>query len=330
MRKAIFALDPAKFSLIYGEEERADIARLVSVDPHPYRKEELRADPRPLEGVEIVFSGWDAPCFDAELLSHAPALKIVLYGAGSVRRVVTPAFWDRGLRISSAYAANAVPVAEYVLSQILFCLKQGYRLSREVREARRFVAKENLAGAYRSTVGLVSLGMIGRKVAALLRHFDVKTIAYARHTTPADAEALGVELCPLDDVFRRSDVVSLHTPWLPETEGMVLGRHFRSMKPYAAFINSARGAVVREEEMVAVLRERPDIQAVLDVTYPEPPVPDSPLYTLPNVVLTPHLAGSVGPECRRMGRCMVEELERYLAGEPLRCELSREKAELLA
>jgi len=111
---------------------------------------------------------------------------------------------------------------------------------------------------------------------------------------------------------------------------MIRGSHFAAMKPGATFINTARGAVVREDEMIEVLRDRPDLYAILDVTDPEPPVPDSPLFTLPNVVLTPHIAGSLGPECRRMGRYMVEELQRYVAGRPLKWEISHERARILA
>jgi phosphoglycerate dehydrogenase-like enzyme len=117
---------------------------------------------------------------------------------------------------------------------------------------------------------------------------------------------------------------------LKETEGLITGAHFLSMKPGAAFINTARGAVVREAEMAEAARQRPDLQFVLDVTYPEPPASGSPLYSLPNVVLTPHIAGSMGRECRRMGRFMVDEVRRYLAGEPLQGEVTRETAPLLA
>jgi phosphoglycerate dehydrogenase-like enzyme len=125
-------------------------------------------------------------------------------------------------------------------------------------------------------------------------------------------------------------VVSLHTPWLKETEGMITGQHIASMRPGATFINTARGAVVREQELIDVLQQRPDLFAVLDVTYPEPPAPDSLLYTLPNVVVTPHIAGPVGDECHRLGRYMVEELWRYLHGEELRWGITREMAKVLA
>jgi phosphoglycerate dehydrogenase-like enzyme len=115
-----------------------------------------------------------------------------------------------------------------------------------------------------------------------------------------------------------------------ETEGMITGEHLAMMKPNATFINTARGAVVREDEMIEVLQQRPDLFAILDVTYPEPPEPGSPLYTLPNVVLTPHIAGSLDNECRRMGKYAVTELRRYLNGEPPLWGITREQAAKLA
>jgi phosphoglycerate dehydrogenase-like enzyme len=132
-----------------------------------------------------------------------------------------------------------------------------------------------------------------------------------------------IEFCSLDDLFRRADVVSLHTPWLPETEGLITGEHFRAMRPNSSFINTARGAIVREAEMIAALQARPDITALLDVTYPEPPAPGSPLYTLPNVVLTPHIAGPLGAECRRQGALMLAELRSYLADGILNHEIQQ-------
>jgi phosphoglycerate dehydrogenase-like enzyme len=125
-------------------------------------------------------------------------------------------------------------------------------------------------------------------------------------------------------------VVSVHTPWLKETEGLITGAHLASMKPYSTFINTSRGAVVCEEEMIAALEQRPDLTAVIDVTQPEPPEPESSLYTLPNVILTPHIAGSVDAECRRMGQYMVDELKRFLAGDPLAYGLTKERVKTMA
>ncbi|MDH7567984.1 MAG: hydroxyacid dehydrogenase, partial [Armatimonadota bacterium] len=262
--KGLFILDTNAYQNIYGPDEREAIARMVELVAPQRTREQVREDPAVLRTVEVVFSGWGGPRMDAAFLEAAPALKAVFYGAGSVRGIVTDAFWERGILITSAYAANAIPVAEYTLSQILFCLKQGWYYARAMREAKRKPPRVSVAGAYGSTVGIISLGMVGRRVCELLRPFDLKVLAYDPYVEESSAAQLGVTLCGLDEIFARADVVSLHTPWLPETEGMITGAHFSAMKPGAAFLNTARGAIVREAEMIAVLQQRPDIQVVLD------------------------------------------------------------------
>jgi phosphoglycerate dehydrogenase-like enzyme len=332
MLKALYILDRNPYEWIYGPAERAEISRLVDVYAPAQTVQKIKDNPDVLHDVELIFSGWGAPTFDEAFLAAAPNLKAIFYGAGSIRGITTDAFWDRGLVITSAYGANAVPVSEYTLATILFSLKRGWQFAAALRRDHRYPVREDMqvAGAYGSTVGIISLGMVGRLVCERLRPFDLNVIAYDPFATPETASMLGVELCSLHDVFARSDVVSLHTPWLPETEGMIASEHFEAMKPGATFINTARGAVVREMEMISVLQKREDIFAVLDVTHPEPPPSESPLYVMPNVLLTPHIAGSVSAECRRQGRYMVEELQRYLHGEPLLFGITRERAKVLA
>ena len=328
--KGIFLLSPSSYDLIYGPAERQEISRLVEIYAPPQTTETIAGQPDVLAEADVIFSGWGMVVMDRKFLQSAPRLKAVFYGAGSIKAIVTNDFWQRGVLISSAYAANAIPVTEFTLSQILFSLKRGWYYFQAVRQAGHYPDKQHVPGCYGSTVGLISLGMIGRRVAQLLMNFEVNVLAYDPFCQPDEAAKLNVELCPLDEVFRRSDVVSLHTPWLKETEGLITGDHIASMQPGATFINTARGAVVRESEMIQVLQQRPDLFAVLDVTYPEPPEPGSPLYSLPNVILTPHIAGSMDRECLRMGRLMVDELKRYLRGDPLQWSITREKAALLA
>lgn len=328
MFKGIYICRTDAYHQVYGPEERSDVARLVDIYAPQQTADSVAADPSILAEADVIMGTWGMPQLDEPLLAAAPNLVAVFYGAGSIRGFMTDAAWDRGLLVTSAYAANGIPTAEFALSQILFSLKCGWHYVFATRQDARFPSRIPVPGAYRSTVGLVSLGMIGTYVARLLQAFDVNVIAYTSNAVKA-AE-LGVEPCSLEDVFRRADVVSLHTPWLPETVGMITGQHLAAMKPNAVFINTARGAVVRESEMIAVLQQRPDLYAILDVTYPEPPPPGSPLYTLPNVVLTPHIAGSMDLECRRMGRYAVDELKRYVQGEPLQWAISREIAEHLA
>jgi phosphoglycerate dehydrogenase-like enzyme len=328
--RGLYVLDNDAFDRIYGEAERAKVAGLVEVGEVPLSADAVLDNPDVLKGIEVILTGWGAPIMDDAFLEAATELRAVFYGAGSVRSFVTDALWNRGVRVVSAYSANAVPVSEYALAAVLFALKRGWHLAAAVREERGFPQRIEVPGAYGSAVGIVSLGATGRMLRERLGPFDVRVAAHDPYVTREEAAGLEVELLPLDRLFREVDVVSVHTPWLPETEGLIRGSHFASMKRGATFINTSRGAVVREAEMVSVLRGRPDVWAVLDVTYPEPPEPDSPLYNLPNVVLTPHVAGSQGNECRRMGRLIVEELRRYVAGEPLVHEITKERATVMA
>lgn len=336
MTTAVYLLEESSYKLIYPDDVRNTIESLIG-KPVPYlTREAIKTTPGLLEDTEIVFSGWGAVEMDSRFLEHAPDLKIVFYGAGSIRGVVTDAFWERGLRITSAYAANAVSVADYTLSQILFALKGGWQFSRWMKETKgNYTDRPPMAleipGIYGSTAGIVSLGMIGRSVCERLAAFGVNLIAYDPFVADEEADKLGVELCSLEEVFQRADVVSLHAPWLPATEGMVTGAHISSMKKWATFINTSRGAIVRESEMIGMLGQRPDLQAVLDVTYPEPPHRDSRLFELPNVVLTPHISGATSSrDIARMGCLVADELKRYLQGKPLKWEITRERARNMA
>ena len=206
---------------------------------------------------------------------------------------------------------------------ILLGLKGVFRINADVRRNEAFPPFHG-QGCYGSTVGIVSLSTIGRLVLNFLKPFDLQVIAYDPFVSSEEARALGVTLVSLDEIFRQGDVVSIHTPLLKETDGMITGQHVAAMKQYATFINTARGGIVRETEMIDVLRRRPDLQVILDVTSPEPPIKGSPLYSLPNVTLTPHIAGSRDSECRRLGQSMVSELRRFVNHEPLQWAVTKE------
>ena len=328
--KGLFVLPEGNHNLLYALGAAEAIRALVNLVAERQDADSAVANCPQLADVELLFTGWGAPTLDEAFLAAAPKLKVVFYGAGSVRGMVTDASWDRGVRILSAWAANAVPVMEYTFAQIILGLKLTWHFVRQLRREGAWNRSLPVFGANGSTVGIISLGKIGRGVCERLKQLDVNVIAYDPFVAPADAAALGAERVSLEEVFARADVVSLHTPSLPETRGLITGAHLASMKPYATFINTARGAVVREDEMIGVLQDRPDLMAVLDVTDPEPPAEGSPLWSLANVVLAPHIAGAMGGECARMGWLMVDELKRYLAGEPLAHEITREQAAKLA
>jgi phosphoglycerate dehydrogenase-like enzyme len=323
--KGIYILDTDSAKLIYGEPERRDIARLLDVYAPDQTRQSAVENPSLLKKAEVLISGWGCPLLSEAFLDQMPQLKAVFYGGGAIGPIVTPAVWDRGIQITCAIEANSIPVAEYTLATIILSMKKAWQLSRQVREDQQY-PERTAPGTYGSTVGLVSLGTISRALLKLLVPFEMKVIVYDPYLSEEEAENLGVESVSLSDLFRRSDVVSVHTPWLAETEGFIRAEHFASMKPEATFINTARGAVVDEDDMIEAAVLRPDLQFILDVLRQEPPIADSPLYTLPNVFITPHIAGSLGNECRRMGRYMVEEIERFVAGKPLRWAVTRDSA----
>jgi phosphoglycerate dehydrogenase-like enzyme len=330
MIQACYTLSPDKLSDIYGPEALARVSRRSRVQGPVFAGSRWREHAGLLRDTEVIFSSWGAPLMDEEFLDTAKNLKAVFYAAGSVRYFTTPAFWSRGIRLTSAYAMNAVPVSEYTVAAALFGLKHVWHYARLTREQRAFMEDRPVVGAYRAKIGLISYGTIARMVRDKLRSFDLQVLVYDPFLSAEDAAREGVRLVSLETLFAESDVVSLHAPSLPATWGLLGAEHFGRMKPFSTFINTARGEIVREKELIEFLRVRPDVQAVLDVTAPEPPSPDNPLFDLPNVMLTPHIAGSLGPECKRMGDAMVDEFERYLEGRPLSWELNEQMVARMA
>ena len=330
-KKALFLLGADAFRTIYGPRQMEALRDLVEIlEPLPGAASAPPGTDVP-SGVQLLFGGWGTPALTASLMDKMPRLEAVFYGAGSIRAVTSDDFWARNIPITSSYAANAVPVAEFAEAQMILALKRAWSHAAAVRASGRYT-REGIAGAYGSTVGIVSLGMIGQLLAKRLQSHDLHVLAYDPFFTQEQSDALNfhVRLCSLETLFAESEVVSLHTPSLPSTRGLITRQLLASLKPYATFINTSRGAVVDEPGLIEVLQQRPDLTALLDVTDPEPPVPGSPLYTLPNVFLTPHIAGSLAGECARMGELAVGECRRFLAGEPLRWAISREQAERMA
>lgn len=330
MWKALYLLDPKWQRIVYPEAIDRELAPWLTFVAPPRSADEIRADPSLLQDVDVIFAGWGMVPLTPELLAHAPRLRAVFYAAGTVRYFMSAEAWMRNLVVSTANEINAIPVAEYTLAAVLFALRGGWHYAARLKTERTLWYQTEMPGGYGSTVALISLGAVGRVVRERLRSFDVRVLVHDPFLTPARAAELEVEAVSLDDAFRRADVVSLHTPLLPETQALIRGAHFAAMKKGATFINTARGAVVAQAEMIDVLRQRPDLHAVLDVTDPEPPPPDLPLFTMPNVTLTPHIAGTCRAEAPRLGRAMVDEFHRWRQHQPLLYSITAERAARMA
>ena len=275
-------------------------------------------DEWPPRDVEVLLTGWGCPPLTDELLNGMPSLRAVVHAAGSVKHHVTPAVWQRGVLVTSATRANALPVAEYTLAVVLLANKAVGQVAEEYRRtkapidwAERFPGIGNVG----KRVGVVGASTIGRRVVELLQSFDLEVVISDPFLTQAGARALGATFVDLDTLVATSDVVTLHAPDLPETRHLLDARRFATMRHGATLVNTARGALVDTAALTdAVLAGR--VRAVLDVTDPEPLPADSPLWDHPSVLLTPHVAGSLGTELTRLGDAAVTEVERLAAGLP--------------
>lgn len=313
---------------VYPADLLLEISRHVTwlIDPRQVLATPVAEQSRlalPVE-TEIIFSTWGMPRLEEAFLDKLPNLRAVFYGAGSVRNFVTEASWRRGVRIFSAAAANAIPVAEFTVAHVILGLKKAHLLREEVRGSWRAASstRKDLRGNYGSRVGLISYGSIARHVRRLLRSYELEVWVYDPFLNEKDAQKDGIRLAGLEQIFRECHAVSVHTPWLKETENLVRGHHLASMQEDAIFINTARGAIVHQAEMTEVLRRRPDLLAVLDVLYPEPPADDEPILALGNAWVTPHIAGSMDYECGRMGKYALEAFRQFRGGSPSHLEVT--------
>jgi phosphoglycerate dehydrogenase-like enzyme len=310
---------------VFGGGRREKVAALLDLHPHVVNARSFAEHAPALADVEVIVATWGLPAFTDAHFAAMPKLRAVFYAAGNVRAFATPLV-ERDVVLVSAWAINAIATAQLVLSQILLTCRgyfRGVRRYAELRDpatARAF----RRTGAEGATIGLIGMGWIARRLTKHLHELGFRVIAYDPFLTPAAAGELGVEKVELDDVFARAAIVSNHVPDLPETRGMLGAAHFERLREGATFINSGRGAQIVEADLARVLAARPDLTALLDVTFPEPPTADSPLWSLPNVVMSPHVGGTIGDEVVRLADCAIEELESWLAGRPLRYQVTRE------
>lgn len=328
---ALLAMRPGLPRLLFDAAAMRRLRHLVDVDPDLVVTDfAAPAAGAALARAEILISGWDCPPLEAAVLDRAPRLRAVVHAAGSVKHHMTEAAWGRGLAVTSAAEPNAVPVAEYTLAAIIMANKRVPFIERHYRRARAAADWMDWStlhpdmGNYRKTVGIVGYSRTGRRVAGLLRPLDVSVQVYDPYLTAADiatdiaadAPAGQLRRVELDELMATSDVVTLHAPSTPETRMLIDRRRLALMPDGATLVNTARGALVDQEALLHELRSR-RLFAVVDVTDPELPPVESELYDLPNLVLTPHIAGSLGGELRRIGAHALDELERWVRGEPL-------------
>jgi len=275
----------------------------------------------PLDDIEVMLRGPLPAATFERILVRAPRLAWVHSATAGVERLLVPAAAGRGLVITNARGVFSDPIAEYVLMMILAIIRRLPQLLELQRE--RTWQPLPATEMRDTTVGIVGLGSIGRAVASLSLGFGARVVAIRRSGAagPADATTAGIERImrpdQLPELLAESDMVVLAMPLTGDTTDLFDARMLARMRPGSWLINVARGGLVNERALIGALRDGPMAGAVLDAFREEPLPPDSPLYGLPNLIVTPHTSWTSGRVLDRTIELFRVNLIRYIAGEPL-------------
>jgi D-3-phosphoglycerate dehydrogenase len=254
---------------------------------------------------------------NAQVLDAAPALRVVGVTRGGPVNVDLAAATAHGVPVIYLPGRNLGAVAEFTVGVMISLTRSVVASSRTLAngrwDARYF--RFPLAGPElrASRVGLVGLGAVGSRVAALLRGFGSDVVAFDPYADPQAAAAVGARLVPLDELLSLSDIVSVHARLTEDTRAMFDGFAFAAMKPGAYFVNTARGELVDQKALLAALEDGHLAGAALDVFRPEPPAPDDPLLSRPDVIVTPHLAGSSRQVATESAQRIADAVARFVA-----------------
>lgn len=294
-------------------------------------RNELMAGPS--VDAPYVFSTWGMfPMTEAEIAEKLSHVKAVFYAAGTVQYFARP-FLHSGIRVFSAWAANGIPVAEFTAAQIILANKGYFQLHQRYRQGwpEAVAYADTFPGNYDVCVGLLGAGVIGRAVIGFLKPYRITIKVFDPFLSEAEASVLGVEKTSLEDIFENCHTISNHLANNDRTKEILTGAHFASMKDNATFINTGRGAQVMVNGLMEALRDKSGRTALLDVTDPDEPLPSShPLWSLSNVFITPHRAGSTTGEIKRMGAFMFEAYEQVKRGEAAPYEITLSMLETMA
>lgn len=277
-----------------------------------YSREELA---EMIPGFDAALTSWGSPQFTAEVVERADRLRVISHAAGTVKGIVTPAVFERGIAVCTGQPAMAISVAAMTVAMMEIMLRNVVNWAVAIREKEWF-RPEGVAPARElngKRVGIIGASLIGREVIRYLEPWDVELWIADPYLSDEDAEKLGAKKVSLEELMAECEVISLHAPSNEETRGMITRRHLESIKEGAVFINTARGAIIDHAALLDELRTG-RFSAALDVTDPEPLPQGHEMYSLPNVVFTPHISGGTPEMVRRQGEEAVRNLELFFAG----------------
>lgn len=277
-----------------------------------------------LRDADIAISSWGTPQLSKGLLDEAPSLKLLAHAAGSVKGVVSDILYDRGIRVISSACVLSRGVSEMALGLAIAASKNVFDYNARIHAGKWPQEKKEARELYDIKVGVVGCGFAGSHFIELLQNFGVEILAFDPGLSKEQIGALGAKKAELREVFENSDIISLHAPSIDSTWHMVNEESLGWMKDDAVLINTARGSLIDEAALAKAMKAGKLKYACLDVTDPEPPDADNPLLEIPNCIFTPHVAGLANNGKLKIGVHVCEEIRRFLSGEPLSTEVTRD------
>jgi len=272
-------------------------------------------------GFEGLVTGWGTPKLTKEVLENADKLKIIAHSAGSIKgmlaEVVDKYIVPNNICVFSANGAIALNVAEATIGLLISTGRRFIQHTLAVR-AGKWHSDVPGNGQYLrgSMVGVVSASKVGKEVIRLLKPFDVEILVYDPYFSEWEAGNMGIQKVELNELFSRSDYVTLHAPNIPETKHMIGAEQLKLLKDGAVLVNTSRGRVIDHQALLAEAQTG-RISVALDVTDPEPLPVDSPFRALPNVVITPHVSGAGYYGYFKIGDTTLQALEDFFLGKPV-------------
>lgn len=331
--KLAFAISEEIAEATFRQEDRRRLAQFASVLQAPSKGEvDWKAFPESVcRDVEILITGWRTPRIPEEL--NLPRLKMIGNASGGVRQHLPVSLWERGVSVSTASSALGWGVAEFALAMMIQGSKRAFWMANVVRKGgwrEGLDAYGNAFELFGTDVGIVGMGQSARHLIRLLEPFSCRCFVYDPYLSELEIVAAGgIPLDSLEALFERCRVVSLHAALTPQSHGLLRGEHFRRLQRGSLFVNTARAGLIEEAGFIAALREQSFV-ACLDVSLEEPPAADHPYRTLPNVMLTPHMAGAIRENRLRMGKLVADEIERFVHGEALQHQIHLSRLEAVA
>jgi len=313
----------ATFYTFFNQEIIDSLEQLAEViwnesTTEQFTKQQLRTL---IKDVDFIITGWGTPILDEEILQNANKLKMVAHTGGSVKPYVTDAVYERGITVVSGNNIFAESVAESVIAYALASLRDIPKYSSDLKQGIWPSGYYN-KGLLNKRIGIVGYGMIAKYTVEMLKPFHAEILVYSKHISQEELDKHQMKKADLEEIFSTCDIVSLHSASTPANYHMINESLLMSMQEGALLLNTARGAIIDEEALVRVMRTK-NIYAVLDVFEVEPLPAKHPLTTLENAILMPHMGGPTVDRRFIVTRQIINEIKRFLSGEPLICEISQ-------